>query len=135
MIVLHPDHVSTTELCPNHLRKFEICLSVRQPVLFIKVHFSGMVMEQRPQNGIRETIVMTVGHVVIEVDSLAGVFLHKSAVNDRPVFDWDVEARPSDPSEGHGFLAAGKSGYETARRHLEVVLAIAVFIDGDGKTV
>lgn len=56
-------------------------------------------MEEGPQDGIGEAIVMAVGDVVFEVDGLAGILLHEALVYKWAVLRRDEEARPSDPSK------------------------------------
>ena len=92
-------------------------------------------MEQGPEDGVGETVVVTIRDIVVEVDRLAVVFLHEPLVDDRSVLGVDVEARPSDPGEGHRFFATGQRGNKTTRGHFEVVFAFCILGDGDRETV
>ena len=119
----------------NDLRELEISLPIRPPVLFVKVHLAGVVMEEGPKDGVGETVVVAIRDIVVEVDGLAGVFLHEYLVDVRSVLRVDVETRPSNPSESHGLFATGKGGYETTRGHLEVVLPLGILGNCDWETV
>lgn len=135
MVILHPDHVATADLGTHRFRELEVCFPVCEPILFVKVHFAGVVVEQWPEDGVRETVVVPVCEVVVEIDSLTGVLFHETLVDDWSVLDGDVEAWPTYPSERHGLFAAGERGDETARGHLEVVLALCIFRDRDRQPV
>ena len=50
MIILHPNHRTRPNMRQNDFRKLEIGRPVRPPVLFVKVHFARVVMEQGPEN-------------------------------------------------------------------------------------
>ena len=92
-------------------------------------------MEQGPKDGVGETVVVAIRDIVVEIDGLTGVVLHESLVDIGPVLGVDVEARPSNPSEGHRFFATRQGGYETTRGHFEVVFAVRILGDGDWETV
>jgi hypothetical protein len=85
-----------------------------------------MIVEQRPQDGIGEAVVMAVCYVIVKVDGLARVLLHEAFVDYQPVLGWDEETWPTNPGEVERLLESGKGRDETARRHLEVVLAMSV---------
>jgi hypothetical protein len=78
---------------------------------------------------------MTIGEVVVEVDSLAGIFFLEPLVYMWSVFDWNAETGPSDPSEVHCFLETRQGRYQTTRGHFEVVFALVILVNGDGETV
>ena len=78
---------------------------------------------------------MAICDVVVEIDGLAGVFLHEPFVDIRSVLGVDVEARPSDPSEAHRLFATREGGHEPTRGHLEVVFALSILGNGNWKTV
>lgn len=94
-----------------------------------------MIVEERPEDGVGEAIVMAIGDVVIEVHSLAGVFFKKTFVDKRTVFWWNEETWPANPGKGHALFATGKSGDETTGRHLEMIFSLRISRDSDGKTV
>jgi hypothetical protein len=52
MVILHPDHVATANHRTDCFRELEVGFAVCEPVLFVKVHFTGVVMEQRPEDGV-----------------------------------------------------------------------------------
>ena len=108
MIVLHPDHVATADLRTNDLGELEICLAIREPILFVKVHFAGVVMEERPEDGIGESVVMAVSDVIVKVHRLTRVFLLQSFVNDGAIFGRNEEAWPTDPGEVERLFEAGE---------------------------
>ena len=49
MVILDPDHVATFQLRPNDLGELQVCLSEREPVLFVKVHLARMVVKEGPE--------------------------------------------------------------------------------------
>ena len=52
VIVLHPDHAVLPKLGADGLCKFEVDLTVGEPVRLVKVHFTWVVMEEGPQDGV-----------------------------------------------------------------------------------
>ena len=50
VVVLHPDHAVLTKLGADGLCKLEVDLTVGEPVGLVKVHFTGMVVEEGPQD-------------------------------------------------------------------------------------
>jgi len=106
MVILDPDHVSRANLRLDRLSELEVRLAVCEPVVLVKAHFAWVVMEQGPQNGVGEAVVVPVGKVIVEVDGLAVVLFHETLVDDGSVLDGDEEAWPADPGERHGLLAA-----------------------------
>ena len=78
---------------------------------------------------------MSVSKIIVEVNGLTRIFLHKAAVYEGPVLDWDEGTGPTNPGKGHGLFAAGESGDETTGRHLEVIFALCILGDGDGESV
>lgn len=135
VVVLHPDHTARLELLHDRLRKRKVGLPIREPILLVEIHLAGVVVEEGPQDGVGEAVVVAVGDVVVEVDGLAGVLVAEAGVDERAVFGGDEEAGPADPGEGHALFAAGEGGDEAAGGHLEVVLARGVLGDGDGEAV
>jgi hypothetical protein len=71
MVVLDPDHRARLDLLADNFCESHVSLAVGQPVLFVKVHFSGVVVKQRPEYGVGEAVVVPVSDVIVEVDSLA----------------------------------------------------------------
>lgn len=135
MVVLNPDHGARGELGHDGLCERHVRLAVGKPVLVLEVHLSGVVVEERPENRVREAVVVTVRDIVVQVDGLARVLLLQTAVDDRSVLGRNEEAWPANPREGHGLFATRKRRDETAGRHLEVVLARGILVDGNGETV
>lgn len=135
VVVLDPDHVARLELGTDGLGEAEVGLAVGVPVCLLEVHLAGVVVEERPENGVGEAVVVAVCELVVEIDCLAGVLLHEPAVDDLAVLLWDVEARPADPGEVELLLAARERRDEAARAHLEVVLARGILGDRDGQTI
>ena len=78
---------------------------------------------------------MTVCDVVVEVDCLTRVLLHKALVNYGSVLWGDVETRPANPSKTHRLFCSGEGGDEAARGHFEVVFALIILGDGNWKTI
>jgi hypothetical protein len=81
MVVLNPDHSARGDLLANDLGKAEVGLSVSEPILLVKIHFAGVVVEQRPEDGVGEAVIVAIGNVIVEVDGLAGIFLHETLVD------------------------------------------------------
>ena len=52
VVVLHPNHAILPDLSADGLGKFEVDLTVREPVRLVKVHFTGVVVEEGPQDGV-----------------------------------------------------------------------------------
>ncbi len=52
VIVLHPDHAVVPNLGADGLCKFEVDLTVGEPVRLVKVHFTWVVVEEGPQDGV-----------------------------------------------------------------------------------
>jgi hypothetical protein len=135
VVVLDPDHVARTCLLADSFGEIEICLAIREPILFVKVHLARVVMEEGPEDGVGEAVVVPVSEVVIEVDGLTGILLHETTVDKRTVLERDIETRPADPGKIHRLLAAREGGDEATRGHFEVVLARRILADGDGKAI
>lgn len=55
MVVLHPDHIAFSSEGEHDLGKGKVDGSVGEPVGLVKVHLSGVVMEQRPEDRVGET--------------------------------------------------------------------------------
>ena len=50
MIVLYPNHIIVLEEISDDSGEFEVCLLVCQPIGFIEVHFTWVVVKQRPED-------------------------------------------------------------------------------------
>ena len=50
MVVLYPDHAVLPELGADGFCEFAVDLTVREPVRLVKVHFTGVVVEEGPQD-------------------------------------------------------------------------------------
>lgn len=92
-------------------------------------------MEEGPEDGIRETVIVAIGYVIVKIDGLAGVLFHEAFVDDGAVFRRDEEARPTYPREVKGFLETRQGGDEPSRGHFEMVLARCIFVNGDRETI
>ena len=114
VVILNPNHGARRELCHDSLGEGHVGLAVREPVLVFEVHLAGVVVEERPEDGVGEAVVVPVGEVVVEVDCLALELVPEALVDERSVFWRDVEARPAYPDELHGFLGGGEGGDEAA---------------------
>ena len=135
MVILYPHHRILANLLANNLSKAHIGHAVCEPVFLVEIHFTGMVMEERPEDGVRKAVIVTVCDVVVEVYCLTRVLFHKTLVDYDSVLWRDVEPRPADPSETHRLFGSGEGGDEAARRHFEVVFALIILGDGDRKTI
>jgi hypothetical protein len=109
----------------------------------VEIHLSRVIVEQRPENGVTETIVVSVGEVVGKVDGIALVFIQQGGVDLFSIFSGDLNVRrqqwsgsrssssahiltgPSYPRERHGLLASRQGGDETTRRHLCMTIVSA----------
>lgn len=85
MVVLHPDHAARLELLHDRLRKRKVRLPIREPILLVEIHLTRVVVEEGPQNGVGEAVVVAVSDVVVEVDGLAGVLVAEAGVDERAV--------------------------------------------------
>ena len=135
VVVLDPNHGVLADLLSDDLGEAHVGDAVGKPVLLVEIHFARVVMEEGPEYGIRKAVVVAVGDVVIEVYCLTRVLLHETLVDYRPVLGRDIETRPTDPSEAHRLLRAGKGGDESAGGHFEVIFALGILCDGDWKSV
>lgn len=135
VVVLNPDHGARLELRLDSLGELEVGLAVGEPILLVEVHLTRVVMEKRPKDGVGETVVVTVGDIIIQVDGLAAVLFHEPLVDIGAILDWDEEPGPADPGEVEGLLEAAQCRDEAAGGHLEVVLALGILVDGDGEAV
>lgn len=70
MIILNPNHGSGGDLLKDDLSKCHVGLTISEPVLLVKVHLAGVVMEEWPQDGIGEAIVMAICDVIFQIDCL-----------------------------------------------------------------
>lgn len=59
MVVMHPDQIAVLDFLRDGLCEKAICLLVSFPGRFVKGDFTGVVVEQRPENG----VCMTMGLV------------------------------------------------------------------------
>lgn len=94
-----------------------------------------MVVEEGPEDGVGKTVVVSISDVIVEIDSLAGVLLHQSFVDQRAILWGDEETRPADPGEVERFLKARESRNKSSRGHLKVVFPTGILGDGDGETI
>src|SRR5712671_2120881 len=60
VVILHPHHRILANLLANNLSKTHVGNAVCEPVFLVKIHFTGMVMEERPEDGIRKAVIVTV---------------------------------------------------------------------------
>lgn len=99
MVILDPNHSSRSDLLTDGLRKLHIGLTICQPILLVKVHLARMIVEKGPEDRVGETVVVSISDVIVKIDGLAGVLFHQTLVNQRAIFWWDEETRPTDPGE------------------------------------
>ena len=52
VVVLDPNHAILPDLGADCLGKFEVDLTVGEPVGLVKVHFARVVVEERPEDGV-----------------------------------------------------------------------------------
>jgi hypothetical protein len=135
VVILHPDHRILANLLANNLSKSQVGNAVCEPVFLVEIHFTRMVMEERPEDGVRKAVIVTVCNVVVEVYCLTRVLLHKTLVNYGSVLWGDVETRPANPNETHRLFGSGEGGDEAARGHFEVIFALIILGDGNRKTI
>jgi hypothetical protein len=135
VVILHPHHRILANLLANNLSKAHVGNAVCEPVFLVEIHFTGMVMEERPEDGVRKAIIVTVCDVIVEVYCLTRVLLHKTLVDYESVLWGDIETRPANPSETHRLFGSGEGGDEAARGHFEVVFALIILGDGNRKTI
>ena len=135
VVILHPHHGILANLMANHFSKAQVGNAICEPVFLVEIHFTGMVMEERPEDGVRKAVIVTVCDIVVEVYCLTRVLLQKALVDYGSVLWGDVETRPADPSETHRLFCSGEGRDEAARRHFEVVFTLIILGDGNRKTV
>ena len=135
MVVLHPHHRVFANLLADGLGETHVGYAVRKPVFLVEIHFAGVIVEEWPEDGVREAIVVTVCDVVVEVYCLTRVLFLKALVDDDPFLWGDVETRPADPSETHRLFRSGEGGDKSARGHFEVVFTLRILCDGNRKTI
>jgi hypothetical protein len=99
MVVLYPDHRPRPYLLANGFGESHIGLAICQPILLIEIHLAGMIMEEGPENGIGEPVVMTICNVIIEINGLTGKLFHKPFVDEGSILERDEESGPTNPSE------------------------------------
>lgn len=97
MVVLYPHHAVFSDLAHYGLCESQVGLSIGVPVAFVEIHFTGVVMEKRPENGVGEAVIMLVGDIIVHINGLAGVVLQEAFVDDWPVLVGDEEASPPNP--------------------------------------
>ena len=68
---MHPHHAAGRKLLNDGLGEREVSLAVGEPVLLVKVHLARVIVEEWPEDGVGEAVVVAVGDVVVEVDRLA----------------------------------------------------------------
>lgn len=52
MVIMHPDEIAVLDFLGDGSGKKAICLLVRFPSRFVKGDFTGVVVEQRPEDGV-----------------------------------------------------------------------------------
>jgi hypothetical protein len=115
VIVLDPNHGIGGYLLANDFCKAHVGLTIRKPIRLVKIHFTRVIMEQGPEDGVREAIVVAIGDVIVEVDGLTRILLPETLVDEGSVFGRNEEARPADPSKVEIFLEAREGRDETTR--------------------
>ena len=135
VVILHPHHRILANLLANNLSKAHVGNAVREPVFLVEIHFTRMVMEERPEDGVRKAVIVTVCDVVVEVYCLTRILLHKTLVDYESVFWGNVETRPADPGETHRLFCSREGGDEAARGHFEVIFALIILGDGNRKAI
>jgi hypothetical protein len=135
VVVLHPHHGILANLVADNLSEAHVGYAVREPVFLVEIHLTGMIMEERPEDGVREAVIVTICNVVVEVYCLTRVLFHKTLVDYGPFLWGDVETRPADPSEAHRLFRSGEGGDKAARGHFEVVFTLSILCDGNWKTI
>ena len=135
VVILHPHHRILANLLANNLSKAQVSNAICEPIFLVEIHFTGMVMEERPEDGVRKAVIVTVCDVIVEVYCLTRVLLQKALVDYGSVLWGDVETRPADPSETHRLFCSGEGGDEAARGHFEVVFTLIILGNGNRKTI
>ena len=135
VIILHPHHRILANLLANNLSKAHVGHAVCKPVFLVKIHFTGVVMEERPEDGVRKAVIVTVRDVVVEVYCLTRVLFHKTLVDYGSILRGNVETRPADPSETHRLFCSREGGDETTRGHFEVIFTLIILCYGNRKTI
>ena len=135
VVVLHPHHRVFVNLVADSLSEAHVGYAVGEPVFLVEIHLTGMVVEQRPEDGVREAVIVTVCDVVIEVYCLTRVLFLKTLVDYGPFLRGDVETRPADPRETHRLFRSGEGRDEATRGHFEVVFTLSILCDGNRKTI
>jgi len=135
MVILDPDHGAWGDLLEHDLSETHIGLAISQPVLLVEVHLSRMIVKEGPEDGIRETVIVAISDVIVEVYGLARVLLLQALVDEGPILWRNEETWPSDPCEVERLFEAGEGRYEPARGHFEVVLAMGVLVNGYRQTI
>lgn len=72
---------------------------------------------------------MAVSNIIVEVDCLAGVFIHEALVDIWTILWRDKEPRPTDPGEVQRLFEAREGRYKSTRGHLEVVFTRSILGD------
>src|SRR4051794_15255092 len=68
MVVLNPNKVAILQLCINRVSKELVHALVGVPVNLVEGYFSRVIMEERPKDAVRESVVVVVGQLIIHPD-------------------------------------------------------------------
>lgn len=116
VVVLDPYAVARAQHRAHGLGKALVRLAVRQPVFLVKVHLAGVVVEERPEDRVREAIVVPLGKLVRNPHGLALVLFAQRRLDVGDAAQRHTQPWPADPRKVHGFLCPAQGRDESAGR-------------------
>lgn len=92
VVILNPNHITFLHETIDDLGEPHVGLPISQPIILIKVHLSRVVVEEWPENGIGEPVVVTFGKFIGEVDRVTVKFFEEVLVYLFTIFEGDLES-------------------------------------------
>ena len=136
MVVLHPEHVAGSRLGDDRVAKALVHAPVCLPFSFVEAGEVGKSMEERPDGGVREPLVVALRVLCIQEHGAARA-LGKRAVERRSLLAREALGRigPADPEVSGLLVQRPQSRRQPADAALERETARAVALETVGEAV